>query len=226
MQRPVALQLNESAKLIQSNLAISNSVNSKSSLFRRKIECPWIYPSPLRFPGYFEAPLFRTFYHFPWDFEIAGFDCSSYSKVQQQKTHKKRVNVTVAKPMANSNDCPLQMRLVEQHMHGKTRRQNPKEVSGLSCTLGQDTCKKLQARNYFWISYSFVLKLSRMVELCIPKILRFLFFDFNGFWRENDVTRLTAKLKFQDMATKINNFERTLRDRNKCEKIFGKAQLV
>ena len=61
---------------LQSNLAISNSVNSKSPLFRRKIECPWIYPSPLRFPGYFEAPLFRTFFHFPWDFEIAGFDCS------------------------------------------------------------------------------------------------------------------------------------------------------
>ena len=60
---------------VQSNLAISNSVNSKSPLFRRKIECPWIYPSPLRFPGYFEAPLFRTFFHFPWDFEIAGFDC-------------------------------------------------------------------------------------------------------------------------------------------------------
>ena len=60
---------------IQSNPAISNSVNSKSPLFRRKIECPWIYPSPLRFPGYFEAPLFRTFFHFPWDFEIAGFDC-------------------------------------------------------------------------------------------------------------------------------------------------------
>ena len=50
---------------IQSNLAISNSVNSKSPLFRRKIECPWIYPSPLRFPGYFEARLFRTFFHFP-----------------------------------------------------------------------------------------------------------------------------------------------------------------
>ena len=61
--------------LIQSNLAISNSVNSKSPLFRRKIECPWIYPSSLRFPGYFEAPLFQTFFHFPWDFEIAGFDC-------------------------------------------------------------------------------------------------------------------------------------------------------
>ena len=29
----------------------------------------------LRFPGYFETPLFQTFYHFPWDFEIAGFDC-------------------------------------------------------------------------------------------------------------------------------------------------------
>ena len=61
---------------VQSNLAISNSVNSKSLLFRRKIECPWIYPSPLRFPCYFEAPLFRTFFHFPWDFEIVGFDCT------------------------------------------------------------------------------------------------------------------------------------------------------
>ena len=61
---------------LQSNLAISNPVNSKSPLFRRKIECPWIYPSPLCFPGYFKAPLFRTFFHFPWDFEIVGFDCS------------------------------------------------------------------------------------------------------------------------------------------------------
>ena len=26
----------------------------------------------LRFPGYFETPLFRTFFHFPWDFQIAG----------------------------------------------------------------------------------------------------------------------------------------------------------
>ena len=31
----------------------------------------------LRFPGYFETPLFRTFFHFPWDFEIAGFNCTS-----------------------------------------------------------------------------------------------------------------------------------------------------
>jgi len=31
-----------------------------------------------------------------------------------------------------------------------------------------------------------------------------LFFDFNGFWRENDVTRLTAKFKFQVMAKQIN----------------------
>ena len=60
---------------IPSNLTISNSVNLKSPLFRRKIECPLIYPSPLRFPGYFEAPLFRTFFHFPWGFEIARFDC-------------------------------------------------------------------------------------------------------------------------------------------------------
>ena len=50
---------------IQSNLTISNSVNLKSLLFRRKIECPLIYPSPLCFPGCFEAPLFQTFFHFP-----------------------------------------------------------------------------------------------------------------------------------------------------------------
>ena len=60
---------------IQSNLTISNSVNLKSPLFRRKIECSLINASPLRFPSYFEAPLFRTFSHFPWGFEIAGFDC-------------------------------------------------------------------------------------------------------------------------------------------------------
>ena len=29
--------------------------------------------------------------------------------------------------------------------------------------------QKLQSRNYFYIFYSFVLKLCRMVELCIPK---------------------------------------------------------
>ena len=73
--------------IIQSNLAISNSVNSKSPLFWRKIECPWIYPSPLRFLGYFEAPLFRTFFHFPWDFEIAGFDCN-YLDLDYSGYHK------------------------------------------------------------------------------------------------------------------------------------------
>ena len=35
----------------------------------------------LRFPGYFETPLFRTFFHFPWDFEIAGFDCTFHIMV-------------------------------------------------------------------------------------------------------------------------------------------------
>ena len=39
---------------IQSNLTISNSVNLKSPLFRRKIECPLIYPSPvISKPHYF-----------------------------------------------------------------------------------------------------------------------------------------------------------------------------
>ena len=47
-----------------------------------------------------------------------------------------------------------------------------------------------------------------IVELCISKTpMFFVFFHFNVFWRENGATRLTAKLKFQDMATQINNFK-------------------
>ena len=80
-----------------------------------------------------------------------------------------------------------------------------------SCKLGTTLISIFQ---------SFELKLCRMVELFIPIFL--LFFDFNGFWRENDVTRLTAKLKFQDMAKQIPNFERTCRDRNNSEKILEK----
>ena len=59
----------------------------------------------------------------------------------------------------------------------------------------------------FFIRY-FKLKLCRIIELCIPKILCFWFFNFNAFWRENDVTRLTAKFKVQVLAKQINNFER------------------
>ena len=44
-------------------------------------------------------------------------------------------------------------------------------------TLSQDTCKKLQGRDYFCIFYSFELKL-RMVELCIPKNPVFFVFRF------------------------------------------------
>ena len=53
----------------------------------------------------------------------------------------------------------------------------------------------MQPKNYFCIFYPFELK------LCIPKNRMFFIFDFNGFWRENDVTRLTAKFKFQVMAS-------------------------
>ena len=83
--------------------------------------------------------------------------------------------------------------------------------------------KKMHPRNYFCIFYLFQLKLRMMVKLCIPKkSYVFLFFDFNCFGRENDVTRLTAKFtKFQVMAKQINNFERACRDTNKCEKNFG-----
>ena len=54
----------------------------------------------------------------------------------------------------------------------------------------------------------------------------FLFFDFNSFWRENDITRLTAKLKFQDMTKQINNAKKAFCDRIECENYFSKTQLV
>ena len=76
--KPLCPVFSHGAIYIQSNPAISNSVNSKSPLFRRKIEFPWIYPSPLRFQGYFKTPLFRPFFHFPWDFKIAGFKCTMF----------------------------------------------------------------------------------------------------------------------------------------------------
>ena len=45
-----------------------------------------------------------------------------------------------------------------------------------------------------------------MIELCIPI---FWFFDLTlQFWRENDVTRLTAELKLQDMAKKLTFFKK------------------
>ena len=65
-----------------------------------------------------------------------------------------------------------------------------------------------------------------MVELCVLKNPVFFVFRFNIFWRENDVKRLTAKYIFQAMAKEIDNFERARLNRNNCEKIFGKAQLL
>ena len=58
--------------IIQSNPAISNSVNSKPPLFRRKIEFPWIYPyvfshllSAISNSVISNSPLFRTHRSFP-----------------------------------------------------------------------------------------------------------------------------------------------------------------
>ena len=55
-----------------------------------------------------------------------------------------------------------------------------------------------------------------MIELCISKKMTFfVVFRFFFFWRENDVTRLAAKVKFQDMTKQINNFKRARGDRIK-----------
>jgi len=40
------------------------------------------------------------------------------------------------------------------------------------------------------------------------------------------MTRLTAKLKFQDMTKQINNAKKARCDRIECENYFSKTQLV
>ena len=68
----VGFCIKTSINFVQSNPAISNSVNSKSPLFRRKIEFPWIYPyvfshllSAISNSVISNSPLFRTHRSFP-----------------------------------------------------------------------------------------------------------------------------------------------------------------
>ena len=82
---------------------------------------------------------------------------------------------------------------------------------------------KVNLRNYFCIFYSFELKLCRMVELCIAKKSYVFYFSIlTFFWRECDVTRLTAKLTFPGMAKEIIILKRARRDGVKWEKNFEK----
>ena len=61
-------------KIVQSNLAISNSDNSKSPLFRSRADSS-SFDRHLMLTRLFRNPLFQTYFHVPWDFGIAGFDC-------------------------------------------------------------------------------------------------------------------------------------------------------
>ena len=90
-------------------------------------------------------------------------------------------------------------------------------------------CLKLYSRNYFYSFYLFELKLCRIVEFCIPndRMLLFFFFCFSiltafGGKMHNEVTWLTAKLKFHLMMWKINSTTR----QNQLLEIFWKAHLV
>ena len=73
MGKPMVVSQNVGCFLrLQSNPAISNLVNSKSPLFRRKIEFPWIYPyvfshllSAISNSVISNSPLFRTHRSFP-----------------------------------------------------------------------------------------------------------------------------------------------------------------
>ena len=59
-----------------------------------------------------------------------------------------------------------------------------------------------------------------------PTIICFWIFEINGFWRENDVIRLTAKNNFRLIPWQVSNFERIIREELNCEKSFWKLLLV
>ena len=64
-----------SQRYIQSNLAFSNSVNSKPRYFEGRSNALG-FTLPLDASPVISKPrYFELFFHFPWDFEIAGFDC-------------------------------------------------------------------------------------------------------------------------------------------------------
>ena len=61
---------------MQLNLTISNSVNSKSLLFQGQAAFLPLFNHHLVLTRLFRiTPLFRTSFHVPWDFKIAGFNC-------------------------------------------------------------------------------------------------------------------------------------------------------
>ena len=70
----------------------------------------------------------------------------------------------------------------------------------LKLHAGSAVTKKGSLSNLFFNFQPFELRLCTIIELCIPNNRMFLFFYFNGFWRENDVIRLTAKSSFRLMA--------------------------
>ena len=60
--------------IIQSDPANSNLVISNSPLFRTQTHLPWTCSSVIYY-WLFRTLIFRTIFHFPWWFEIAGFNC-------------------------------------------------------------------------------------------------------------------------------------------------------
>lgn len=55
---------------------------------------------------------------------------------------------------------------------------------------------------------------------------RFCLLDFNGFWRENDVTVLQANFHFPVLAQRVHDSERASFDKAKCEKNIENVQSV
>jgi len=61
-------------------------------------------------------------------------------------------------------------------------------------TLGKTT-SKMARKKFSYSFYPFDLKLCRVVKLLLRMFCPFHFFDFDGFWRENNVTRLISKFE-------------------------------
>ena len=63
----------------------SHEITFDNHLKTALMDCTVFTVTNFTLPCYFETPLFRTFFNFPLDFEIAGFDCISNLVYCQRK---------------------------------------------------------------------------------------------------------------------------------------------
>ena len=85
---------------------------------------------------------------------------------------------------------------------------------------------KRHSRNNFCVFNPVKLKLCNITDFSIANNRMIFVFDFNGFWRENDVLQRTSKFYFHLMTDLLRDFKRICWDEFKYEKIIEKPLSV